>query len=418
MSAHGIFANLRMTTIRKPRATLMLLVAIALCTAPARAQTADPAQGDGRVSAFYSWQDAIPQPGRVLRQEPLDPAFGLSNAGVQVRILYSSTNGIDGKSPIAVSGLLFLPKGTPPTGGWPLMAWGHETAGMADICAPSWVGYSTRVAAFLNAWLAKGIAIVATDYQGLGTPGPHPYMAVRPGAYGVLDSIRAAQRAFPAIGKKVLLAGYSQGASSVFGAAVLQPAYAPELDIRGTITTGIGYITPDAAKTMRDDTANQAGYTLIYPLYIALLAQQTDPAPKATDMFTDKALPLFEMTRRACVWQMVLEVLSSHLTRAESLKPGYDAALAANIHLLAYPSLKSPHPVFMGIGELDSDAPSRLQLALAKDACAAGTTVEAHLYAGMTHDAAVTTSLPAAMQFADKVLASKPVASVCTPNAE
>ena len=118
MSAHGIFANLRMTTIRKPRATLMLLVAIALCTAPARAQTADPAQGDGRVSAFYSWQDAIPQPGRVLRQEPLDPAFGLSDAGVQVRILYSSTNGIDGKSPIAVSGLLFLPKGTPPTGGW------------------------------------------------------------------------------------------------------------------------------------------------------------------------------------------------------------------------------------------------------------------------------------------------------------
>ena len=57
---------------------------------------------------------------------------------------------------------------------------------MADICAPSWVGYSTRVEAFLNAWLARGFAIAATDYQGLGTPGPHPYMAVRPGAYGVL----------------------------------------------------------------------------------------------------------------------------------------------------------------------------------------------------------------------------------------
>ena len=109
---------------------------------------------------------------------------------------------------------------------------------------------------------------------------------------------------------------------------------------------------------------------------------------------------------------MVLEVLSSHLTRAESLKPGYDAALAAIIPLLQYPSLKLPQPVFMGIGELDTDAPSRLQLALAKDACAAGTTVEAHLYAGMTHDAAVTTALPAAMQFADKVLAGKPIKPV------
>jgi pimeloyl-ACP methyl ester carboxylesterase len=298
------------------------------------------------------------------------------------------------------------------------MAWGHETAGMADICAPSWVGYSSRVAAFLNAWLARGIAIVATDYQGLGTPGPHPYLAVRPGAYGVLDSIRAAQRAFPEIGKRVLLAGYSQGASAVFGAAALQPAYAPELEVRGTIATGIGYLTPDTATTMRDDTPDQAGYTLIYPLYVALLAQQADPSLKASDMFTDKALPLFEMTRRACVWQMVLEVLSSRLTRAESLKPGYAAALAANIHLLQYPTLKLPQPVFMGIGERDSDAPSRLQLSLAKDACAAGTTVEAHLYAGMTHDAAVTTSLPEAIRFADKVLAGETIKPVCTPEVE
>lgn len=419
MSAHDICTNLRMTIIRMPRAMFMLLLAATyLGATPAQAQKSDPSQGDGRVSAFYSWQDAIPQPGRLLRQEPLDPALGLSNAGTQVRILYSSTNGIDGKSAVAVSGLLFLPRGTPPAGGWPLMAWGHETAGMADICAPSWVGYSIRVGKFLNAWLAKGIAIVATDYQGLGTPGPHPYMAVRPGAYSLLDSIRAAQQSFPAIGKKVLLAGYSQGASSVFGAAALQPAYAPKLDIRGTITTGVGYITPDTAKTMRDDTANQAGYTLIYPLYIALLAQQADPKLKASDMFTDKALPLFEMTRRACVWQMVLEVLGSRLTRAESLKPGYDAALAANIHLLQYPTLKLPQPVFMGIGERDSDAPANLQLVLAKDACAAGTIVEAHLYAGMTHDAAVTASLPSAMQFADKVLAGKPVTPVCTPDAE
>jgi pimeloyl-ACP methyl ester carboxylesterase len=407
-----------MTTIRTPRTALMLLAAIVLGTAPVHAQKLDTSQGDGRVSAFYSWQDAIPQPGRLLRQEPLDPTLGLANAAAQVRMLYSSTNGVDGKSAVAVSGLLFLPKGAPPAGGWPLMAWGHETAGMADICAPSWVGYSSRVAAFLNAWLAKGIAIVATDYQGLGTPGPHPYMAVRPGAYGILDSIRAAQRAFPEIGKRVLLAGYSQGASAVFGAAALQPAYAPELEVRGTIATGAGYITPDTAKTMRDDTANQAGYTLIYPLYIALLAQQADPSLKASDMFTDKALPLFEMTRRACVWQMVLEVLGSRLTRAESIKPGYATALEANIGLLEYPSLKLPQPVFMGVGELDTDAPSRLQLSLAKDACAAGTTVEAHLYAGMTHDAAVTMSLPDAIRFADKVLADETVKPVCTPEAE
>ena len=58
-------------------------------------------------------------------------------------------------------------------------------------------GPDERDAAYLNAWLQQGYAIVATDYQGLGTPGPHPYLAVRPEAYSVLDSARAVLAAFP-----------------------------------------------------------------------------------------------------------------------------------------------------------------------------------------------------------------------------
>ena len=404
--------------LRTPLFLLTAMLSVAVAHA-AQVLAPDPLQGDGRVSSFYTWEGPIPgTPGQLLRQEKLEPILGLANAAAQHRILYSSTDGVDGKSPTVVSGLLFVPKGTPPAGGWPLMAWAHETAGMADICAPSWVGYSTRIEAYLNTWLARGMAVVATDYQGLGTPGPHPYLAVRPGAYGVLDSIRAVQQSFPNIGKRILLAGYSQGGGAVFGAAALQPSYAPDLDIRGTIATGLPYITPETAKIMRDDTPAQASYTLIYPLYIALMAQQADPALKASEMFSDKALPLFEMTRRACVWQLVLEVLVSGLTHAESSKPGYTTALAANMHLLEYQSLKLPKPLFVGIGELDYDAPARRQLALAKNACVAGTAVEAHLYAGVPHDAAVTISLPAAIRFADKVLAGETIVPVCTPEAE
>jgi len=411
----------------RPRRTIevlkiALLVLAAVLSAPlARAgqgHLPNPLQGDGRVSDFYRWDAAIPGPGKLLRQEEFEPTLGLANAGAQFRILYSSTDGVDGKAPNVVSGLLFLPRGGPPVGGWPLMAWAHETAGMADICAPSWVGYSTKVESFLNAWLAHDIAIVATDYQGLGTLGPHPYMAVRPAAYGVLDSIKAVQRSFPALGKKVLLAGYSQGAGAVFGATALQLSHAPDLDIRGVIATGIAYTTPETAASMRDETAAEASYTLIYPLYLGLMAQQGDPTLKASEMFSEKALPLFEMTRRACVWQLVLEVLSSGLTRTESVKPGYATALAANMHLLEYPALSLSKPLFLGIGELDQDAPARLQLALAKNACAAGTTVEAHLYAGVSHAAAVTQLLPQAIRFADKVMAGDAITPICAPEAE
>ncbi len=374
--------------LRSVRRAIILLSAISCGASVHAAERApDLMQGDGRVSAFYSWDAAIPEPGKLLRQEKLEPTLGLARAGAQYRILYSSTDGIDGKSPNVVSGLLFVPQGEPPAGGWPLMAWGHETAGMADICAPSWVGYSPHIETFLNAWLAHGVAVVATDYQGLGTIGPHPYMVVRPGAYGILDSVRAVQKSFPGIGSKVLLAGYSQGAGAAFGAGALQPAYAPGLDIKGIITTGLSDTTPETVATMRKETANQASYTLIYPLYIALVAQQFDPALKEADMFSDKALPLFEATRHACLGQLVIDVLSSGLTRNESLKPGYAAALDKIVPLLDYPTLKLSQPVFMGIGELDQDAPARLQLELAKKACDVGTTIEAHAYAGVTHDA-------------------------------
>jgi len=152
----------------------------------------DPLQGDGRVSEFYSWSGELSgPPGRLLRSEPLPATLGLANAARQERILYTSTDGIEGKSLIAISGALFIPKGTPPQEGWPLLAWAHGTVGIADICAPSWQARSYRDVRYLNEWLSQGFAIVATDYQGLGTPGPHPYLKVRPDAYSVLDSVRA-----------------------------------------------------------------------------------------------------------------------------------------------------------------------------------------------------------------------------------
>lgn len=392
------------------------------CTAVAHAAQApvpDPLQGDGRVSSFYTWTGAVPAtPGKLLRQQTLEPTLGLANAAVDLRILYSSTNGIDGKTPVAVSGLLFLPKGKPPDGGWPLLAWAHGTTGMADICAPSWTGESLRVKALLNTWLAHGFAIVETDYQGLGTPGPHPYMAVRPAAYDVLDSVRAAQHAFPAIGKKVVLAGYSQGAGAVIGAGALQPSYAPDLDIRGIVATGVPYTTPETLRTMRQDTANQPSYTLMYPLYLGLMAQQSDPALKASDMFSEKALPLFELTRSACVWQLALEALGSGLTRTESVKEGYYKAIEANLPLLEYPSLTLAAPLFIGMGEEDVDAPTRLQLEFVKKVCATGTKVEAHLYAGYTHYQALTKSQPDAVRFAESVLAGNTIKPICAPEAE
>lgn len=77
-----------------------------------------PAHGDGGVSAFYVWDgDAPVRPGTLLRQEPVPDHLALANAAKGLRVLYSSTDGIDGKTAIAVSGAIYVPKGTAPAEG-------------------------------------------------------------------------------------------------------------------------------------------------------------------------------------------------------------------------------------------------------------------------------------------------------------
>src|SRR5262249_22027525 len=152
----------------------------------------DPSAGDGSVPDFYTLGGPAPaKPGTMIRTEAVPEGTSLENAGPAIRILYSSTDGLDGKTPITVSASLFLPKGDPPKGGWPLIAWAHGTVGIADVCAPSNLKRSERDTKYLNHWLGQGYAVVASDYQGLGTPGGHPYLATKPEAYSVLDAIRA-----------------------------------------------------------------------------------------------------------------------------------------------------------------------------------------------------------------------------------
>ena len=86
-----------------------------------------------------------------------------------------------------------------------MITYAHGTTGIADQCAPSRDGpararqaTSTRC----SGWLKAGYAVVRTDYEGLGTPGVHPYLIGRSEGRGVLDIVRAARQLDPRIGKQ------------------------------------------------------------------------------------------------------------------------------------------------------------------------------------------------------------------------
>jgi dipeptidyl aminopeptidase/acylaminoacyl peptidase len=73
--------------------------------------------------------------------------------------------------------------------------------------------------ALLNRWLKAGYAVVQTDYEGLGTPGDHPYLIGVSEGRSVLDMVRAARKLDSSLGKRVVIAGHSQGGHAALWAA-------------------------------------------------------------------------------------------------------------------------------------------------------------------------------------------------------
>jgi alpha-beta hydrolase superfamily lysophospholipase len=87
-----------------------------------------------------------------------------------------------------------------------------------------------------SSYLSRGFVVTATDYEGLGTPGRHPYVVGLSEARSVLDSVRAAQH-LPGTGAgdRVIVSGHSQGGGAALIAGELAPTYAPELDLLGVV---------------------------------------------------------------------------------------------------------------------------------------------------------------------------------------
>lgn len=428
-----------MTTVRDRSASslsrlgrlLALLSAVPLALAhPAiaatRAPAPNPEQGDGRVSDFYTWKEDIPaRPGKLLRSEPLPAAIGLENAAQQVRILYSSTDGFDSKTPIVVSGAVFIPKGKPPPGGWPVIAWAHGTVGVADICAPSWAGRSYRDGIYLNRWLEEGYAVVATDYQGLGVPGPHPLINVPAISYGVLDSVRAAVSGIPGLANKVVIVGQSQGGAAAFGAASYAPTYAPDVGLKGAVGTGVIYQRAANLPALPAVPQDPGKYddAIVYSLFGFLVSQQHDPSLTYADVFTEKAIPLARQARNTCLPALTSDAAFGQFTRSGTYlkEPGerYRRFQATADDRAArysrYPTLKLPVPIFIGTGASDLTPSALNQLTLMKDACDAGSVVEGHVYAGLGHSATVNASLRDSIPFVRKAFNGEKIEPVCKP---
>lgn len=214
---------------------------------------APPRRRAGWTPGFYNAHPAtVPRPGELIGAEPMDAYLvpGVRLRARAWRLLYHSTGALD--EPTVVSGTLLLPCGLRRLRPLPLIGYAIGTHGLADAAAPSRQLASGHdwEAGLLALVLARGFALIATDYQGLGTPGEHPFMVGRALGRNVLDGIRAARALSRAKGLgeggvppldpegPLAVMGYSEGGYAAAWAAQLQPSYAPELELCGVAAGG------------------------------------------------------------------------------------------------------------------------------------------------------------------------------------
>ncbi|EHU2109422.1 alpha/beta hydrolase [Acinetobacter baumannii] len=160
----------------------------------------------------------------------------LGSVAAESSILTYKMLGQSGQEVQATS-LVFTPITPPPVGGWPIVVWAHGTTGVADACAPSKAALADSTKDLISKLLAAGYVVVAPDYEGLGTPGIHPFLNVKSEAFSITDAVVAARNYLSQrnllTSKKWVTVGHSQGGHAALGAA--QYASRAQLDYKGTV---------------------------------------------------------------------------------------------------------------------------------------------------------------------------------------
>ena len=385
-------------------------------------------------SDFYSEPDipANSPLGNVLRVEYIraytraqvaDAAgIALSPYGAALyRVLYLSQT--PASTPQVVSGLMIVPDGTAPAGGFPVIAYGHGTTGMADSTAPS---RTTLGVADLLSWVARGYMISATDYAGLGMPGLHPYLVGEVAAYSVLDAARAALRfcdishaiRAPVAANKIMLVGHSQGGHAVLFAQQAWPRYAAELKVQGSVTFAAASELRKLVTTMSKDVAALVGPTTMtmyaYSQYYGapdnLQAWLKEPyatqLPERVENRDIISLSLWLGFKPEKVFEPTLlaDIRAENWTNLPPWTSYLDANTPGNF--------ASTVPVLVIQGGKDPIIPPETSKMLTLRLCTNGTQTHLSTYPDAGHNV-IRAGFPEAATWVDDRLAGKPVQDTC-----
>lgn len=281
----------------------------------------------GSAEELYAVPDPVPDVdhGTLLRYQEITPSP--TDGAATYRVMYTSES-LAG-DPIVVTGTVVLPTGPAPEEGRTTLALAHGTTGIADECAPS-RAEGGRELALAGPAAERGWITTSTDYEGLGTPGRHPYLVGESEGRSVVDSVLAAGMLPGADqGDRLAIAGYSQGGHGALWAGEVAPDWAPDMEVVGTFAgapaTEVDVILQAAPRLP------QAGFAYMIVAGIAAAYPEAEP----DQILTPEGVSRLDAVDEGCareIFAAVAGVPASDLVRPDgpSTEPWPELARAQN----------------------------------------------------------------------------------------
>jgi pimeloyl-ACP methyl ester carboxylesterase len=361
-----------------PAAALVLIGAVAAACGTSSPTTSSLPAPRG-LPRFYSVPQPLPSgpPGALIKWQKL-PSDGMD--GTVYRVMYTSESVLDKK--VAVTGLVIVPRTPPPSGGYPVVSWGHGTNGMAETCAPSLS--PSQAVPETNQLLDQGFEVTASDYQGEGTPGLLPYIVGVSAARNTIDIVRAARHLAAAhASDNYVVWGHSEGGQTAMFTLEIGPSYAPELHMKGVVAGA-----PPSQFGLVYDFLK----TSPYRYYLFMVAGAYNSAygsgrAPLSEVLTPLGISLLPDLEKGCadyLARVIDRYTISQIAKGNPFSvPAWRTLLAAN-DPESFDSASSV-PLLMIQGGADEQIPVVSTQILAQHLCAAGQDLERWIYPGQSH---------------------------------
>ncbi|EHU1441621.1 alpha/beta fold hydrolase [Acinetobacter baumannii] len=339
----------------------------------------------------------------------------LGSVAAESSILTYKMLGQSGQEVQATS-LVFTPNTQPPVGGWPIVVWAHGTTGVADVCAPSKAALADSTKDLISKLLAAGYVVVAPDYEGLGTPGIHPFLNVKSEAFSITDAVVATRNYLSQrnllTSKKWVTVGHSQGGHAALGAA--QYASRAQLEYKGTVAvapaSNLGFILIAGEQSVANATLDKkiSMYAQLdtYTALVTAGIRNTQPTFDYPQVFTPQISSIAQQAETICsgpLGQAFGAGMTQYVTEHNGTLDGYTRTQP---NFMAVPLVKKfldkdsqplqvkvTTPIIIYQGLADSTVPKVATDILISNATVVGTKINSYVTGNWDHGTAMSSNV-------------------------